>query len=59
MVKCEYCANYNGKCTEPSGIFYGQKIENPEMDIECPSYLGIEELGTLGGILDGTFKDLF
>ena len=59
MVKCEYCANYIGECIEPSGIFYESGVETPELEIDCPGYVGIEELGTLGGMLDGTFKDLF
>ena len=53
MVQCEFCLNFDGiRCIEPKGIKYGEKIENPMEEIDCPYYLekGIAGLMGLGKV---------
>ena len=39
MVKCAFCLNFNGtKCTNPKGVMYGKKIDDPYKEINCPEY---------------------
>jgi len=39
MPQCAFCLNFNGtKCTNPKGVMYGKKIDDPYEEINCPEY---------------------
>jgi len=60
MVQCEFCLNYNGDtCTEPGGVKYGEVIEDPYADIDCPAYLEKGAAGALSPAFDDQFFDMF
>jgi len=53
MVKCRHCAFYNGTtCTDPLGVYFNKKIENPDEDVECNAYVDIVNMYLVEDILD-------
>ena len=39
-MKCRNCLFFDGeKCKYKGGKYYGEKIENPDEDIECDGYI--------------------
>lgn len=60
MVQCEYCINYsNGRCTDPSGIMYDKKIDDPYREIDCPAYIDKGFAGAMSPDFDDEFFDMF
>jgi len=60
MVQCEFCLNFNGThCTEPKGVKYGEKIENPYEEINCPDYFEDAFAGAMTPAFDDDFFNIF
>ena len=49
MVKCAFCVGYiKGRCMNRDSPLYGQVIEDPYKERDCPYYLDIASAGILG-----------
>ncbi len=60
MVQCEFCLNYNGDtCTDLNGIKYGEEIEGPMVEVDCPAYIDKGAAGVLSPAYDDYFFDMF
>lgn len=60
MVQCTFCLYFDGvACTEPSGALYGEEIDDPYMEVNCPAYLDKGVAGSLSPAFDDSFFDAF
>ncbi len=59
MPSCFFCLYFDGvACTEPSGVSYGEEIEDPMVEVDCPAFLDKAAAGVLSPAFDDMFFDM-